>query len=168
MIATLIGTIVGMFVIVYAPEVYPTRIRASGAGAASVITRVSSVIGPVIIGALLTYLSVEAVFGYFAIVSLLGSIVIGAFALETGGRTLDEISRLQDARPAAPPVGKGKAKKSPSNIFDGLFASQAKRVTTAAFFQTAAGIRTCGAGRARPVPACWCRRSHRSRSTPAR
>ncbi|KAA1006855.1 MFS transporter [Paraburkholderia panacisoli] len=80
-------------VYVYAPEVYPTRIRASGAGAASAITRVSSVIGPVIIGALLTYLSVEAVFGYFAIVSLLGSIVIGAFALETGGRTLDEISR---------------------------------------------------------------------------
>lgn len=42
---------------------------------------------------LLTYLSVEAVFGYFALVSLLGSIVMGAFALETGGRTLDEISR---------------------------------------------------------------------------
>jgi putative MFS transporter len=99
-------------VYVYAPEVYPTRIRASGAGAASAITRVSSVIGPVIIGALLTYLSVEAVFGYFAIVSLLGSIVIGAFALETGGRTLDEISRLQDARPAAQPVRKGKQKKA--------------------------------------------------------
>ncbi|MFL9937175.1 hypothetical protein P0D88_51625 [Paraburkholderia sp. RL18-103-BIB-C] len=42
---------------------------------------------------MLTYLSVEAVFGYFALVSLLGSIVMGAFALETGGRTLDEISR---------------------------------------------------------------------------
>jgi MFS transporter, putative metabolite:H+ symporter len=77
---------------VYAPEVYPTRIRASGAGAASAITRVSSVVGPVIIGGLLTYLNVEAVFGYFAVVSLLGSIVVAAFALETGGRTLDEIS----------------------------------------------------------------------------
>jgi MFS transporter, putative metabolite:H+ symporter len=80
-------------VYVYAPEVYPTRIRASGAGAASAITRVASVVGPMIIGALLTYLNVEAVFGYFALVSLLGSIVIGAFGLETGGRTLDEISR---------------------------------------------------------------------------
>lgn len=79
-------------VYVYAPEVYPTRIRASGAGAASAITRLASVVGPVIIGALLTYLNVEAVFGYFAIVSLLGSIVVGAFALETGGRMLDEIS----------------------------------------------------------------------------
>lgn len=77
---------------VYAPEVYPTRIRASGAGAASAITRLASVVGPVIIGALLTYLNVEAVFGYFAFVSLLGSIVIAAFALETGGRPLDEIS----------------------------------------------------------------------------
>jgi putative MFS transporter len=77
---------------VYAPEVYPTRIRARGAGAASAVTRMSSVIGPMIIGALLTYLSVEAVFGYFAFVSLAGSIVIGAFAMETGGRTLDEIA----------------------------------------------------------------------------
>jgi MFS transporter, putative metabolite:H+ symporter len=47
----------------------------------------------VMIGALLTHLSVEAVFGYFAFVSLLGAIVIGAFAMETRGRTLDEISR---------------------------------------------------------------------------
>jgi len=80
-------------VYVYAPEVYPTRMRASGAGAASAITRLSSVVGPVIIGGLLTYLSVEAVFGYFAIVSVLGSIVVGAFAMETGGRMLDEISK---------------------------------------------------------------------------
>lgn len=36
---------------VYAPEAYPTPIRASGAGAATSITRVSSVIGLVIIGA---------------------------------------------------------------------------------------------------------------------
>ncbi|MGF6571976.1 putative MFS transporter [Paraburkholderia sp. GAS333] len=79
-------------VYVYAPEVYPTRIRASGAGAASAITRLASVVGPVIIGALLTYLNVEAVFGYFGIVSLFGAVVMGAFALETGGRTLDEIA----------------------------------------------------------------------------
>jgi putative MFS transporter len=79
-------------VYVYAPEVYPTRIRASGAGAASAITRVSSVVGPIIIGGLLTYLNVEAVFGYFAVVSLAGSMVVGAFALETGGRMLDEIA----------------------------------------------------------------------------
>lgn len=77
---------------VYAPEVYPTRIRARGAGAASAVTRVSSVIGPVIIGALLTYLNVEAVFGYFAFVSLAGSLVIGMFATETRGRTLDELA----------------------------------------------------------------------------
>lgn len=77
---------------VYAPEVYPTRVRARGAGAASAVTRVSSVIGPMIIGALLTYMSVEAVFGYFAFVSLAGAIVIAAFAMETRGRTLDEIA----------------------------------------------------------------------------
>lgn len=77
---------------VYAPEVYPTRIRATGAGAASAITRIASVIGPLVIGTLLTYLRVEAVFGYFALVSLLGAIVIGAFAIETRGRKLDEIA----------------------------------------------------------------------------
>lgn len=78
---------------VYAPEVYPTRIRATGAGAASAITRLASVVGPVVIGALLTWWRVEAVFAYFAIVSLLGAVVIGAFALETRGRMLDEIAR---------------------------------------------------------------------------
>ncbi|WP_310631352.1 MFS transporter [Paraburkholderia sp.] len=77
---------------VYAPEVYPTRIRATGAGAASAITRIASVIGPLVIGALLTYLRVEAVFGYFALVSLLGAMVVGVFALETRGRKLDEIA----------------------------------------------------------------------------
>ncbi len=77
---------------VYAPEVYPTRIRASGAGAASAITRIASVAGPLIIGQLLTHLNVQAVFGYFAGVSLLGAFVIAAFAMETRGRTLDEIA----------------------------------------------------------------------------
>jgi MFS transporter, putative metabolite:H+ symporter len=77
---------------VYAPEVYPTRIRATGAGAASAITRIASVIGPLVIGTLLTYLRVEAVFGYFALVSLLGAIVIGVYAIETRGRKLDEIA----------------------------------------------------------------------------
>ncbi|WP_144108202.1 MFS transporter [Paraburkholderia sp. BCC1886] len=84
-------------VYVYAPEVYPTRIRARGAGAASALTRISSVVGPVIIGALLTYLDVEAVFGYFACVSMLGAVVLAVFALETVGRTLDEISGAQVA-----------------------------------------------------------------------
>ncbi|MBN3756290.1 MFS transporter [Paraburkholderia sp. Tr-20389] len=82
---------------VYAPEVYPTRIRARGAGAASAVTRASSVIGPMIIGALLTYLNVEAVFGYFAFVSLAGAMVMAAFAMETRGRTLDEIAGEGDA-----------------------------------------------------------------------
>ena len=35
------------------------------------------------IGELLTFLNVRAVFGYFAVVSLLGAIVIATFAIET-------------------------------------------------------------------------------------
>lgn len=79
-------------VYVYAPEVYPTSIRARGAGAASAWTRIASVVGPVIIGGLLTHSSIEAVFGYFAVVSLVGAFVITWFAPETVGRTLDDIS----------------------------------------------------------------------------
>lgn len=57
----------GMWSILYAytPELYPTRSRATGAGCASAVGRVGSLPGPYI---------------------------IGAFGIETKGRSLEEIS----------------------------------------------------------------------------
>lgn len=79
-------------IFVYAPEVYPTRVRARGAGAAAALTRLSSVAGPLVIGTLLTYFHIEAVFGYLAAVAVTGALVFGLFGIETRGKTLDEIS----------------------------------------------------------------------------
>ncbi|MFM0171730.1 hypothetical protein [Paraburkholderia sediminicola] len=45
-----------------------------------------------IIGALLTYFAVEAVFAYLAMVALCGMVVIATLGSETRGKALDEIS----------------------------------------------------------------------------
>ncbi|MGY6119544.1 MFS transporter [Paraburkholderia strydomiana] len=97
-VAVLASTSIAMIAIVqcgifvYAPEVYPTRVRARGAGAAAAFTRLSSVAGPLVIGALLTYFHVEAVFGYLAAVAVVGAVIFALFGIETRGKTLDEIS----------------------------------------------------------------------------
>ncbi|NYT67238.1 MFS transporter [Pusillimonas noertemannii] len=77
---------------VYAPEIYPTRIRATGAGAASAWLRIGSIIGPVIVGALLTHASIHAVFVLFGGAAILGGLAVLTLGLETKGRALDEIA----------------------------------------------------------------------------
>lgn len=77
---------------VYAPELYPTRLRARGAGSATAVTRLASVFSPSIIGALLTYYSIQAAFIYLAIAAVTGMTVIALFGPETRGKELDQIS----------------------------------------------------------------------------
>jgi len=84
-------------IFVYAPEMYPTRARAraTGAGAASAVLRLSSVVGPLIIGSLLTYSSIGVVFLYLAVVALValvGCVVIAFFGQETKGVRLDDLA----------------------------------------------------------------------------
>lgn len=83
-------------IFVYAPEMYPTQARATGAGAASAVLRLSSVIGPLIIGSLLTYTSIGMVFLYLALVALLGSVAIACFGLETKGVCLDDLATTHE------------------------------------------------------------------------
>ncbi|KWV48526.1 hypothetical protein AS156_18855 [Bradyrhizobium macuxiense] len=79
--------------VLYAAEIYPTRMRALGTGLASGWLRVGSITGPIIVGQLLTMFSVRAVFLFFAGSAMLGAAVVFLAFVETSGRKLEEISR---------------------------------------------------------------------------
>lgn len=80
-----------MLVYLYTTEIYPTRLRSLGTGAASAWLRVASAAGPAIVGFALTGHGVAGVFLLFGIVALAGAIVSVA-TVETRERTLEEIS----------------------------------------------------------------------------
>lgn len=80
-----------MLVYLYTTEIYPTRLRTLGTGAASAWLRVASATGPAIVGFVLAGHGVGGVFLLFGIISLAGA----AFSLgtvETRQRPLEEIS----------------------------------------------------------------------------
>jgi MFS transporter, putative metabolite:H+ symporter len=80
-----------MLVYLYTTEIYPTRLRSLGTGAASAWLRVASAAGPAIVGFALAGHGVGGVFLLFGIISLAGALVsIGT--VETRERTLEEIS----------------------------------------------------------------------------
>jgi putative MFS transporter len=75
----------------YTPEIYPTRMRAIGTGAATCWLRLASAAGPLLVGYLVVARGTGAVFLMFA-----GAGVIGAVAalgmLETRNRRLEELA----------------------------------------------------------------------------
>lgn len=77
---------------VYLPEIYPTRMRALGSGAASAWMRVGSIVGPTIVGAILSQAGMGVVFLFFGLTGLAGALVVVAFAVETRGKILEEIA----------------------------------------------------------------------------
>jgi len=79
----------------YTPELYPTRVRATGVGMASSFGRIAAVISPAAISALLVLAggSLVPVFAMFAGALAAGALVVGVGGEETAGRTLEEISR---------------------------------------------------------------------------
>jgi MFS transporter, putative metabolite:H+ symporter len=76
----------------YAPEIYPTPIRALGTGVATAWMRVASIIGPLVVSQLLVKLSVSAVFMFFAGAALVGALVVLLSLIETRGRRLEDIA----------------------------------------------------------------------------
>jgi putative MFS transporter len=75
----------------YTPELYPTRARALGVATATAWLRLASMIGPTAVGFMLAG-SLPSVFWMFAAAALCAAIVTGAFAIETKGRVLEEVS----------------------------------------------------------------------------
>lgn len=80
-----------MLFYLYTPEIYPTRLRSLGTGAASCWVRISSAVGPSIVGFTLAASGVAGAFLLFGILSLLGGFV-ALGATETTNRALEEIS----------------------------------------------------------------------------
>jgi putative MFS transporter len=77
----------------YTPELYPTRIRGTASGAAASIGRLAGVIAPTATPLLYFYGGLPAAFSVFALVHIVGAVVIAVLGLETKGKSLEEISK---------------------------------------------------------------------------
>jgi len=75
----------------YTSELYPTRIRAFGGAVGGAWQRVAAAIGPNVVALLLPY-GVGTLFVYFGGLALIGSVLSWLYALETKGRSLEELS----------------------------------------------------------------------------
>ena len=86
-----VGTM-SLAVYLYTPELYPTRSRAFGVGAATAWLRLASIIGPTVVGTLVARSDLASVFLVFGLVGLAAALIVQLFAEETRTRILEEIS----------------------------------------------------------------------------
>jgi len=79
----------------YTPEMYPTRVRGTGAGWAAACGRAAGVLAPLVVGQMLGSWGVgyESVFVMFAAVLVVGAANVVLLGEETKGRTLEEIAK---------------------------------------------------------------------------
>jgi putative MFS transporter len=91
-IASYFASMLQLGLVLYASELYPTRVRALGSGLASSWTRIGSMVGQPIVGLVLQGAGISAVFLMFAIASLVGAAVVAFFGVETRGKILEELS----------------------------------------------------------------------------
>ena len=78
-------------VYLYTPELYPTRARALGVGTATAWLRFASMIGPTAVGYMIAG-GISSVFLWFSVVAAIAAVITAAFAVETKGRVLEEVS----------------------------------------------------------------------------
>jgi putative MFS transporter len=90
-IANFFVNAINLGVYLYTPELYPTRVRAIGVGAATAWLRFGSMVGPTTVGLMIAS-GLNAVFMSFGAVALLAAIITGLFAIETKRKVLEEIS----------------------------------------------------------------------------
>ena len=84
----------GAWGVVYtlSPELYPTALRATGAGAAAAVGRIGGIIGPFLTPTLTASLGQSGVFGVFVGLLLLTAAAVGLLSEETRGKSLEEIA----------------------------------------------------------------------------
>ena len=76
----------------YSPELYPTAIRATGAGIAAAVGRLGGIIGPFLTPVLVPTLGQSGVFALFMALLVVTALNVWALAEETRGRSLEEIA----------------------------------------------------------------------------
>ena len=77
---------------VYASELFPTEIRATGYGwTTNLVGRVTEVVTPMAIGLLIVPLGISWSIGVVAIGPILGALLVLRYAPETRGLTLEEV-----------------------------------------------------------------------------
>lgn len=76
----------------YTSELYPTRVRALGSGAATAWLRIASITGPLVVGNLVANGGLGTVFLVFGLTVLLAAGVVALFAVETKDRILEDVS----------------------------------------------------------------------------
>jgi putative MFS transporter len=76
----------------YTPELYPSRARATGAGCASAVGRVGSLIGPYAVGVILPAIGQGGVFSLGAGAFVVAALAVVVLGEETRGRALEEIA----------------------------------------------------------------------------
>ncbi|EJW10197.1 Transporter, MFS superfamily [Rhodovulum sp. PH10] len=76
----------------YSSELYPTRMRAIGTALGSAWLRAGSSIGPAMVGFIMAGYGIRWVFAAFAGVALIGGLITALFAIETKGKSLEELS----------------------------------------------------------------------------
>jgi putative MFS transporter len=79
----------------YTAENYPNHLRALGSGASSISQRLSSVVGPLLVGLILPHYGVGGVFAMFAVFAVIGGVTCALFSLETAGKTLEQLSPVK-------------------------------------------------------------------------
>ena len=79
----------------YTAEIYPTHLRALGGGVASAWQRAASMVGTTVVGWVLPYYGINAVFVMFGLFALMGALVTTFFAVETRGQVLERVSPVQ-------------------------------------------------------------------------
>ncbi|HUG05928.1 MAG TPA: MFS transporter [Candidatus Limnocylindria bacterium] len=76
----------------YSPELYPTAIRATGAGLAAAVGRVGGIIGPFLTPVLVPTLGQAGVFAMFMVLLVVTALNVWVLGEETKGRSLEEIA----------------------------------------------------------------------------
>jgi putative MFS transporter len=90
-IAFFFSSVLSIGVYLYTPELYPTRARAIGVSTATAWLRLASMIGPAVVGAMMSG-GLPNVFLAFGVVAAIAALITALFAVETKGRVLEEIS----------------------------------------------------------------------------
>jgi len=87
----------GAWAVVYTvtPEMYPTAIRASGAGTAASVGRLGGIVGPFLTPVLVAAYGQAAVFGLFMVLLVITALNVFLLAEETRGRSLEELGEAK-------------------------------------------------------------------------